>query len=107
MLSGIGPAEELKKFAIPVIRDLPGVGSHLVDHPVVDFNFKDRTKKAPIFLKPSFNISELCLFVKGLIQYLFRKTGPFTTNVSLPLRAQLNDGFSPLLAYRSGCLSTI
>ncbi|KAF8920375.1 hypothetical protein CPB85DRAFT_1429175 [Mucidula mucida] len=99
MLSGIGPAEELKKFAIPVIRDLPGVGSHLVDHPVVDFNFKDRTKKAPIFLKPSFNISELCLFVKGLIQYLFRKTGPFTTNLTEAaafLRSDNQDILGPL-----------
>ncbi|KAF4967934.1 hypothetical protein FZEAL_10460 [Fusarium zealandicum] len=31
-LSGIGPAEELKKFDIPVISDLPGVGTNLQDH---------------------------------------------------------------------------
>ncbi|KAJ4258027.1 hypothetical protein NW762_008165 [Fusarium torreyae] len=31
-LSGIGPAEELKKFDIPVISDLPGVGQNLQDH---------------------------------------------------------------------------
>lgn len=30
--SGIGPAEELKKFDIPVVVDLPGVGSNLQDH---------------------------------------------------------------------------
>ena len=32
LLSGIGPAEELKKLAIPVMRDLPGVGKNLQDH---------------------------------------------------------------------------
>jgi len=31
-LSGVGPAEELKKFDIPVIVDLPGVGTNLQDH---------------------------------------------------------------------------
>ncbi|OTB08946.1 putative GMC oxidoreductase [Hypoxylon sp. CI-4A] len=31
-LSGIGPAEELKKFDIPVIKDLPGVGEKLGDN---------------------------------------------------------------------------
>lgn len=31
-LSGIGPAAELKKFNIPVVKDLPGVGANLQDH---------------------------------------------------------------------------
>ncbi|KAK8039793.1 GMC oxidoreductase [Apiospora rasikravindrae] len=31
-LSGVGPAEELKKFNIPVVADLPGVGTNLQDH---------------------------------------------------------------------------
>lgn len=31
-LSGVGPADELKKFNIPVVVDLPGVGTNLQDH---------------------------------------------------------------------------
>ncbi|KAB5582834.1 choline dehydrogenase [Coniochaeta sp. 2T2.1] len=31
-LSGIGPAAELTRFGIPVIADLPGVGTNLQDH---------------------------------------------------------------------------
>jgi choline dehydrogenase len=31
-LSGIGPAEELLSFGIPVVHDLPGVGENLQDH---------------------------------------------------------------------------
>jgi choline dehydrogenase len=31
-LSGIGPAAELKKFGIKVIKNLPGVGTNLQDH---------------------------------------------------------------------------
>ncbi|KAK1712305.1 hypothetical protein BDP67DRAFT_490220 [Colletotrichum lupini] len=31
-LSGIGPAAELRKFNIPIVKDLPGVGTNLQDH---------------------------------------------------------------------------
>ncbi len=33
MLSGIGPAEQLKEFDIPVQKHLPGVGKNLQEHP--------------------------------------------------------------------------
>ena len=33
MLSGIGPAENLKSLGIDVVNDLPGVGQNLRDHP--------------------------------------------------------------------------
>ena len=33
MLSGIGPAEQLRRLQIPVVVDLPGVGARLQDHP--------------------------------------------------------------------------
>jgi choline dehydrogenase len=32
MLSGIGPADHLRRYGIPVRADLPAVGSHLQDH---------------------------------------------------------------------------
>nr|WP_302476821.1 GMC oxidoreductase [Ruegeria atlantica] len=32
MLSGIGPQQHLRKHGIPVAVDLPGIGSHLLDH---------------------------------------------------------------------------
>ncbi len=34
--SGVGPAEQLTGLGIPVIRDLPGVGENLYDHPLVN-----------------------------------------------------------------------
>lgn len=33
LLSGIGPKEQLKNLDIPVVKDLPGVGENLLDHP--------------------------------------------------------------------------
>ena len=40
MLSGIGPAERLAKFGIPLVRDAPGVGRGLRDHPSVPVIWK-------------------------------------------------------------------
>lgn len=37
LLSGIGPAEQLKSFNMPVFADLPGVGSNLQDHVLTPF----------------------------------------------------------------------
>lgn len=35
MLSGIGPADRLRDLGIPVVKDLPGVGQNLRDHPLI------------------------------------------------------------------------
>jgi choline dehydrogenase len=35
MLSGIGPAADLREHGIPVVVDSPGVGANLSDHPIV------------------------------------------------------------------------
>ncbi len=58
-LSGVGPANYLRSFNIPVIADLPGVGQNLQDHPSVYVYYKT---------KPSFTqfgvIPESNAFVK-------------------------------------------
>jgi len=43
MVSGIGPAEQLRKHGIPVVVDLPGVGQNLQDHVQVPFVFRTKT----------------------------------------------------------------
>jgi choline dehydrogenase len=35
MLSGLGPADQLRSHGIPVVADLPGIGENLIDHPEV------------------------------------------------------------------------
>lgn len=45
-LSGLGPAAELSKLGIPVLRDTPDVGANLVDHPRWIFQWKVRDPAA-------------------------------------------------------------
>ena len=49
MLSGIGPKEHLENHGIPVLRDTPGVGQNLRDHPLVAL----RAKTKPDFILDS------------------------------------------------------
>ena len=57
MLSGIGPADELRALGIDVVHDLPGVGKNFQDHmdvyitaetAPVSFNEEDRPLKAAV-----------------------------------------------------------
>ncbi|KAJ5822940.1 hypothetical protein N7447_005280 [Penicillium robsamsonii] len=61
MLSGLGPREQLSALGIPVVKDIPGVGENLLDHPEsiimwelnspVDHNMTTMDSDAGIFLR--------------------------------------------------------
>ena len=61
MLSGIGNAEYLKSFSIPVIADVPGVGENFHNHVLTGVIGKTRKPVAP----PNQNMAESCLFCKS------------------------------------------
>jgi len=74
MLSGIGPAEHLNQIGIPLIKNLPGVGQNLNEHP--DFVLKFKCKQ-PVSLWPKTNP-----FGKLLAgaQWLFTRKGICASN---------------------------
>lgn len=74
MLSGIGPAEELRQFGIEVVADRPGVGRNLQDHLEL---YVQQACREPITLH-----SSLGLLSKALIgaEWLFFKTGLGASN---------------------------
>ncbi|MCH7606780.1 MAG: mycofactocin system GMC family oxidoreductase MftG [Chloroflexi bacterium] len=47
MLSGMGPAGQLQELGIAVIRDLPGVGQNMRDHPNVQVRFQPKAGLSP------------------------------------------------------------
>ncbi len=76
MLSGIGPGETLQRHGVAVVHDLPGVGSHLHDHPDVV-----QVVDAPQ-LKDLFGISLVGLVraVRGIFEWRNHRRGMLTTN---------------------------
>lgn len=80
MLSGIGAADHLKEMKIPVVHNLPGVGSNLIDHPVVDAYFKNR-KDSLKHIKPK-SLLEVFKLLGSVYQYLVHQRGPLASNVS-------------------------
>ncbi|TJW12658.1 MAG: choline dehydrogenase [Mesorhizobium sp.] len=74
MLSGVGPAQHLREFGIPVVANRPGVGQNLQDH--MELYIQQESTK-PITLN-----SVLNPFSKAMIgaQWLFFKSGLGATN---------------------------
>lgn len=66
MQSGVGPAKELKKWNIPLKKNLPGVGNHLLDHVYALLIFKFD----PVESSPTDSLDYL-------YQFITKKTGPF------------------------------
>lgn len=80
MLSGIGPAAQLAFHDVPPLADLPGVGEHLMDHPVVDVNLLDKSGHNLGWMQKSAGLS--FKVASAIFQWSWRGTGPLTTNVS-------------------------
>jgi choline dehydrogenase len=73
MLSGIGPADHLDDFQIPVLADLPGVGSNLQDHHEVPIIATTRAKSG------YFGQDRGWPMIRNGLQYLLFNSGPVTT----------------------------
>jgi len=72
LLSGIGPAEELKRAGIRAAHDLPGVGKNLQDHPMVSVGY---LCTQPVSMASAESIG-------NLLRYVLFKRGPLTSNVA-------------------------
>ncbi|KAI0676305.1 GMC oxidoreductase [Trametes maxima] len=95
-LSGIGPREHLQAKSIPVVRDMPGVGSYLQDHIAVPLTFEAPMSDSLHELEAS----PLKVF-KELITYLLTGNGLFSypfQAVTLYLPSALLDDSSTIPA---------
>lgn len=72
-LSGIGPAETLQKFNVPVVLDLPGVGQNLQDHLQIRSVYK---------VKGALTLNTMASTWYGKarigLEYALRRTGPMS-----------------------------
>jgi choline dehydrogenase len=67
MLSGVGPADEIRRHGIDVLHDLPGVGANLQDHPAGKLLGRC-PKPITLFAAESFgNLLRYFLFRRGML----------------------------------------
>jgi choline dehydrogenase-like flavoprotein len=72
LLSGIGPADQLRSVGVPVAHDLPGVGENLHDHPYVVCIWESTVPESLYGAdKP-----------KPMAEWLLRRSGPLTSTVA-------------------------
>jgi choline dehydrogenase-like flavoprotein len=88
MLSGIGPADELRALGIQPVSDVPGVGKNLHDHIMVPLRFRatkdtGHRSTAPHFFK---GLLDEYLFGKGWFGKTFLEGGAFVkSDASQPI----------------------
>lgn len=75
MLSGIGPADELRRHGIAVVKDLPGVGENLIEHPRMPLQF--RATRPVTFI----NQLRLDRAVLSVLRWALFGSGPFANQI--------------------------
>ena len=73
-LSGIGPKEELQKFGIPVVKNLPGVGENLQDHPDVIIRSRDKSGTSLTTFPWPYMVKFMANFYKKEANFIFTPT---------------------------------
>jgi len=76
LLSGVGPADELRTAGVPVALDLPGVGKNLQDH--LNVNIVQRVTRPVTLDGKGGGLAALAV----ALQWMLFRTGPGTSNVA-------------------------
>jgi choline dehydrogenase len=72
LLSGVGPADELRRAGVAPVHDLPGVGKNLQDHLMVSVG---SLCTKPVSLESAESLA-------NFLRYIFFKSGPLVSNVA-------------------------
>ena len=75
MVSGVGPKDELLKHGIPILKDLPGVGKNLQDHPDFVFVYKSSSLDAT-----GFSLASVPKWIREISRFRRERRGMLTSN---------------------------
>ena len=101
-LSGIGPAPLLRKFGIPVVHDLPGVGENLQDHLQIRLIFEAACATTNDDLNSWFGQAKLGW------QWLMHRSGPLAVGINQGgcfMRALPDEAKTPDIQFHVATLS--
>lgn len=96
MLSGIGSAQKLKKFQIPTVVDLPGVGENLRDDLITALPYVCKKPVSLANAESITNIAKFLLFGKGQLTSNVGEAGGFVKMDSAQTRPNLQYHFGPV-----------
>ena len=101
-LSGIGPADLLKKHGVPVVVDLPGVGENLQDHLQIRLTYESNQPTTNDALNSFFGQAKLGW------QWLTKRSGPLAVGINQGgcfMRALPNESATPDIQFHVATLS--
>ena len=106
-LSGIGNAQHLKDFGIPVINDLKGVGQNLQDHLEIYIQYKSKKKEtlydlSTNFISQAIEGSKWFTFKKGKLAHSHLELGGFVKTNKKYSHPNLQFHFFPSLVINHG-----
>jgi len=80
LLSGVGPKDDLKKHGIEVVKDLPGVGKNLQDHPAALVSYECSPEGQGVAVTSKIRLWGTSVpHPLPVLQWLFTRTGPLTS----------------------------
>jgi choline dehydrogenase-like flavoprotein len=79
MLSGVGPASDLKAVGVDVVADSPGVGTNLQDHPACLSAFTLKESAGPIAITDHLYHADASLKKRQMLNWALFGKGPLTS----------------------------
>ena len=102
LLSGIGPAADLKALGIPVVQDMPGVGQNLQDHLGIVLTYRCTQPVSLVNAEKIGSILRYLLFRQGPLTSNISEAGAFVSTVADLPAPDLQIGFVPAYAQNRG-----
>lgn len=90
LLSGVGPAEQLRRVGVDVLHDLPGVGQNLRDHPSATVLFRMAGEK-PDVQAPSIQVGLRYTVEGSYLRNDMQITPILMTSEHRPVQVTIND----------------
>jgi choline dehydrogenase len=112
MLSGIGPAEALRRFDIPVQVDLPGVGQNLQDHCGSPLVLEGNSRGYGYFRQDqgwrlAWNLLEYALFRRGRLTTVGGEASSFHATHAASPEATVQIYCVPMIGYANTAADTV